>query len=172
MEALRARATVDSTCVLTSVFCVRRCVEQVFLACSFTDPHGVVPLIPWQSIAVKFGRCTYAVSRTQHARNTQCSNVHVFCAPHMATPQGSDTANRFHLRSNIACSVRETTTVHRQNSRLRTVRESKATPSRTIPRGSVKLHAKNLLYASSYAKHGSSNASEIDCTWCVVSRSA
>ena len=51
-----------------------------------------------------------------------------------------------------------------QNPWLRTVMESKATPSRRIPWGSVKLHAINLLYASSHAKHGSSNASEIACT--------
>ena len=37
-----------------------------------------------------------------------------------------------------------------QNSRLQTATESKATPSRIIPRGPVKLHAKNLLYAKSY----------------------
>ena len=57
-----------------------------------------------------------------------------------------------------------------QNSRLRTVTESKA--NRTIPWGSVKLHAKNVLYASSYAKHGSSNASEIDCIGTGSTRSS
>ena len=50
-----------------------------------------------------------------------------------------------------------------QCSRLRTATDSKSTPSRTIPWGSVKPHAKKFLYASSHAKHGSSNASEIDC---------
>ena len=38
-----------------------------------------------------------------------------------------------------------------QSSRLRTVTDSKATPSRTILWGSVKPHAKNFLYASSHA---------------------
>ena len=69
--------------------------------------------------------------------------------------------SRFHLRLNIACCVRETVYVHLPKF---TATESKATPSRTIPWGSVKLHAKDLLYASSHAKHGSSNASEIDCS--------
>ena len=49
-----------------------------------------------------------------------------------------------------------------QNSRLRTVTESKATPNRTILWGSVKLHTMNLPYALFHAKHGSSNATEIN----------